>query len=115
MPSGGRIINIGSIFSKMGTRDTAIYDAAKAAQDRLNASWAGELGVSGGITVNTVAPGPVMTDMARTGLKTPKGTPTQLQLSLFSRTRAALCLGTVEDVGDAVLLLVPEKSRWITA
>lgn len=43
MPSGGRIINVGSIFSKMGTKATAIYAAAKAAQDSLTTSWAGEV------------------------------------------------------------------------
>lgn len=31
-----------------------------------------------------------------------------------SLTRAADRAGTTEDIGDAVLLLVNEKSRWIT-
>lgn len=43
MPSGGRIINVGSIVSKMGLSDTAMYAAAKAAQDSLTASWASEV------------------------------------------------------------------------
>lgn len=46
MPRGGRIINIGSIASKMGLHVAAIYAAAKAAQDSLTASWAGEVIIS---------------------------------------------------------------------
>lgn len=40
MPRGGRIINIGSVASKMGPAGLAIYGATKAAQDSLTASWA---------------------------------------------------------------------------
>lgn len=43
MPRGGRIINIGSIASKMGLQVASIYAAAKAAQDSMTASWAGEV------------------------------------------------------------------------
>lgn len=34
--------------------------------------------------------------------------------TLVPMTRAADRVGTVEDIADAVLLLVSEKSRWIT-
>lgn len=44
MPRGGRILNIGTIVSKMGMAVAAVYGAAKAAQDSLTASWAGEVG-----------------------------------------------------------------------
>ena len=43
MPKGGRIINIGSVASKMGKALAAVYAAAKAAQDSLTASWADEV------------------------------------------------------------------------
>lgn len=43
MPKGGRIINIGTVVSKMGMALAAVYAAAKAAQDSLTASWAGEV------------------------------------------------------------------------
>lgn len=33
---------------------------------------------------------------------------------LVPMTRAEERVGTVEDIADAVLLLVSEKSRWIT-
>jgi NAD(P)-dependent dehydrogenase (short-subunit alcohol dehydrogenase family) len=43
MPRGGRIINIGSIASKMGPTSLGIYAAAKVATDSLMATWAMEV------------------------------------------------------------------------
>ena len=43
MPQGGRIINISSIASKQGLGGVSVYSAAKAAQDSLTASFAGEV------------------------------------------------------------------------
>ncbi|KAI1844828.1 hypothetical protein JX266_009056 [Neoarthrinium moseri] len=115
MPRGGRIINIGTISSKQGPQGTPVYAAAKAAQDSLTASWAGELGPSRGITVNTIAPGPVPTDLSRVFLETPEGNPSPMLDTFYSMARAEARLGTPEDIADAVLLLTSEKSRWITA
>jgi NAD(P)-dependent dehydrogenase (short-subunit alcohol dehydrogenase family) len=74
-----------------------------------------QLGKSRGITVNTLAPGPVPTDMSKEYLVAPDGSPTPFQLSMYEQTRAANRVGSVEDLADATLLLVSEKSRWITA
>lgn len=46
MPRGGRIINVGSIASKLGPEVSAVYGASKAAQDSLTASWAGQVSFS---------------------------------------------------------------------
>jgi NAD(P)-dependent dehydrogenase (short-subunit alcohol dehydrogenase family) len=46
MPRGGRIINVGSIASKLGPEVSAVYGAAKAAQDSITASWAGQVSFS---------------------------------------------------------------------
>lgn len=108
MPRGSRIINIGSIASKLGMASTAIYGAAKAAQDSLTYSLAMELGRSRGITVNTVSPGPVGTEAL------PKEVAAKIDRLLVPMTRAEERLGTTNDIADAVLLLVSEKSRWIT-
>ncbi|KAK5168287.1 uncharacterized protein LTR77_006856 [Saxophila tyrrhenica] len=114
MPEGGRIVNVGSIASKVLV-PPPIYSTTKAAMDALTTLWAGELGKSRGITVNTLAPGPVPTDMSTAYLVAPDGSPTDLQRSMYAQTRAADRLGSVEDVADATLLLVSDKSRWITA
>ncbi|KAK4066317.1 uncharacterized protein Triagg1_8149 [Trichoderma aggressivum f. europaeum] len=115
MPRGGRIINVGSIVSKLGPELSAVYAAAKAAQDSLTASWAGQLGRNHGITVNSLAPGPMMTDLAKGVLTTSDGSASELQIGLMAQTRAEARLGTVNDMADAALLLVSEKSRWLTA
>lgn len=115
MPKGGRIINVGSIVSKFIPMGTSIYNTVKVAQDSLTACWAGELGRSHGITVNTLAPGPIPTDISKNTLVLPDGSPTPMMSGLRELTRAEDRVGTVEDVADAALLLVQERSRWITA
>lgn len=40
MPQGGRIINVGSIASKVSNAGTSLYNAAKSAQDSLTACLA---------------------------------------------------------------------------
>ncbi|OAQ98870.1 hypothetical protein LLEC1_07625 [Akanthomyces lecanii] len=128
MPRGGRIINISSTSSKRGNVNISTYAASKAALDSLTWTWAGEgcisppfpihryknrlhfkhLGRSRGITVNAIAPGPVLTELY------PKGHEQALMATEIALTRAELRAGATADIGDAVLLLVNEKSRWIT-
>ncbi|POR38711.1 Uncharacterized protein TPAR_01095 [Tolypocladium paradoxum] len=134
IPQHGRIINIGSVGSKLGLVQFPIYASAKAAMDQLTFSlsrevrlpnqisaphlWARhvallncpQIGRDGkNITVNTVAPGPVVTDLM---LQVPEVEP--IKDYLLSMTRAEERVGTVEDIADAVLLLTSDKSRWIT-
>ncbi|KAH8179324.1 enoyl-(Acyl carrier protein) reductase domain-containing protein [Sarocladium implicatum] len=110
MPQHGRVINIGSVASKMGFYQMGIYGAVKAAMDQLTWTLAQELGRDGkNITVNTVAPGPTLTD---TLPPVPEVEP--MKDFLLSRTRGGDRVTAVEDVADAVLLLASEKSRWIT-
>ncbi|KAJ6786728.1 hypothetical protein PWT90_09666 [Aphanocladium album] len=108
MPPGGRIINVSSTQAKTGNQITFPYAATKAALDNLTWSLAGVLGRSRGITVNSVGPGPVMTDIV------PPEYIEALMQPDIDLTRAAHRAGTPADIGDAVLLLVNEKSRWIT-
>lgn len=53
--------------------------------------------------------------MTKEYLEAPDGSATALRQFFTEQPRAANRLGMVEDVADAVLLLVSEKSRWITA
>ncbi|SCO87822.1 related to 3-oxoacyl-[acyl-carrier-protein] reductase [Fusarium oxysporum] len=108
---GGRIVNISSIASKLGDNYIPVYGASKAALDSLTWSWAKEKdqwGRSKGITVNGVAPGPVLTDAI------PAAIAEEFQRPSIEITRAANRAGTSKDIADAVLLLVSEKARWIT-
>ncbi|KAL7902721.1 hypothetical protein HDV63DRAFT_413210 [Trichoderma sp. SZMC 28014] len=108
MSQGGRIINVGSVASKLGIEP--VYGAAKAAMDALTFSLARDLGSDGKrITINTVMPGPVLTDSLP---PTPEFE--MLKDTLLNMTRAERRFGTVEDIADSVLLFANEKSRWIT-
>ena len=60
---GGRIINISSIVGLSGYRGLSVYSATKASLDGITRSLARELG-SRGITVNSVAPGYMRTEMS---------------------------------------------------
>ena len=53
--------------------------------------------------------------MAAPFLVNPNGTPNPIGTGLAALSRAADRLGSVEDMADAALLFVSEKSRWITA
>lgn len=108
MPRGGRIVNTGSIASKLGFSPVAIYGAAKAAVDALTFAMAMDLGRGYGVTINTVMPGPVDTDAL------PKEVSERIHGALVPLTRAEERVGTVDDIADAVLLICSEKSRWVT-
>lgn len=43
MPSGGRIINVGTVASKLGIKSLPFYSASKAASDSLTFTWAAEV------------------------------------------------------------------------
>ena len=62
--------------------------------------------------MNTVAPGPVVTDEQIKFRSSPGGE--ALTQYMIGRTRAADRLGEIDDVADAVLLVVQEKARFIT-
>ena len=58
---GGAIVNIGSINGLLGMDSSALYGMTKAAIHSLTKYWAAEFGPQG-IRVNTVAPGPTLTN-----------------------------------------------------
>lgn len=67
-----------------------------------------DLGRGYGVTINTVMPGGVSTDAL------PSEVLEKIHGPLVAMTRAEERIDTIEDIGDAVLLLCSEKSRWIT-
>jgi acetoacetyl-CoA reductase/3-oxoacyl-[acyl-carrier protein] reductase len=101
----GRIVNLTSINGLRGKFGQANYSAAKAGLVGLTKSAARELGPKG-ITVNAVAPGMVLTEMA---LAAPE--------EVRARAQAETVLGKLADPADiagAVLFLLSDQARMIT-
>lgn len=101
----GRIVNLSSINGLRGKFGQGNYAASKAGLIGLTKSAARELGPKG-ITVNAVAPGMVLTEMA---LATPE--------EVRTRAQAETALGRLAEPGDiahAVLFLLSDYARMIT-
>ena len=102
----GRIISITSVVGAMGNSGQANYAAAKAGIMGFTKSLASEVG-SRGITVNTVAPGFIQTDMT-------DALPEDQKEALATQIPMAR-LGSVDEIAQAVLFLAGEGASYITA
>ncbi len=101
----GRIVNIASVVGQIGNPGQSNYAAAKAGMIGFSRSLAREIG-SRGITVNTVAPGYIATDMTN---------------ALDEGQREALLaqiplgrLGSPEDIAAAVTYLASNQAAYVT-
>ena len=103
--SWGRIINIGSIASRIGLGGQANYTAAKAGLEGLTRSLAQEYGKRG-ITVNTLNPGFIETDLT-------EDASSQLREALLTRAAIPRSLSP-EAVAGAVVFLASEEAWAIT-
>jgi 3-oxoacyl-[acyl-carrier protein] reductase len=101
----GRIITIGSVVGSTGNPGQVNYSAAKAGVLGFTKSLALEVG-SRDITVNTVAPGFIETDMTN-------ALNDEQRQTIFDRIPMQK-LGTVEDIGSAVIFLASDSAGYIT-
>jgi 3-oxoacyl-[acyl-carrier protein] reductase len=104
---GGRVINIGSTATRVAVSTQIAYTMTKAALDSMAASLANELGPRG-ITVNTVAPGAVRTDMTEVHTSSPEAVAALSSIAALGR------LGEVDDVARLVGFLAGPEAAWIT-
>mgnify|MGYP006267152889 FL=1 len=101
----GRIINISSVVGATGNAGQTNYAAAKAGMVGFSKSMAKEVG-SRGITVNTVAPGFIDTDMTK-----------ELSDDIKNGLLSAIAVGRLgqpEEIAHAVSFLASEQAAYIT-
>jgi acetoacetyl-CoA reductase len=101
----GRIVNISSVNGQAGQFGQTNYSAAKAGLHGFTKALAQE-GARSGITVNTVAPGYIDTDMVRA-----------VQAEVLQKIIARIPvqrLGTAAEVARAVVFLADDEAGFIT-
>ena len=101
----GRIITISSVVGSMGNAGQCNYSATKAGVAGFSRALAKELG-SRNITVNTVAPGFIDTDMTR-GLSDDNREAMLAQIPLAR-------LGSANEIAGVVTFLVSDAAAYIT-
>ena len=105
---GGSIIAISSIAGALGGRFRAAYSASKAGLDMLVRSAADELG-GFDIRINSIRPGIVRSEATAAMF--------DHMPHLIDDYKKNMALGRVgepEEVGDAVVWLASDASRWVT-
>jgi 3-oxoacyl-[acyl-carrier protein] reductase len=102
---GGRIVNIASVTAFTGYSGLSVYSATKASLIGFTRALAREVGRMG-ITVNSVAPGFVETDMT--------GAMGAEQRERIERRSALRRLAGVDDVAAAVEYLLSDSAKNIT-
>ena len=103
----GRIVNISSKAAVVGEPGHVAYSSLKGAILSMTRALAVDLGQFG-ITVNAVAPGPVMTDMLSNAVP---DVAVQKRLVVGAPLER---LGKVEDIAGAALYLASDEADWCT-
>ena len=101
----GRVIQIASINGQKGQYGQANYAAAKAGMHGFTISLAQE-NAKFGITVNTVSPGYIGTDMVM-------AVPEDVRAKIVAQIPTGR-LGTPEEIAYAVAFFIPDEAAWIT-
>ncbi|MFJ9777080.1 SDR family oxidoreductase [Kitasatospora sp. NPDC101157] len=104
---GGRIVNMASAATRIGSPVQIGYSVSKSALAALAAPLANDLGRRG-ITVNTVNPGVILTDMTSAWTSAPEAMAGLESITALGR------IGLPDDVADVVAFLAGPQGRWVT-
>ena len=109
-PSGGSIINIGSMGSQLNSPNTSIYTATKSALDAITRVLAKELGPKK-IRVNSINPGATATEGARAvGVI---GVGSDIEKQLVAMTPLGR-IGQPSDIAPIAVFLASDEASWLT-
>ena len=102
----GRIVNVASIGGQWGGRNQIHYAASKAGLINLTTSLA-KLYSKNGITINTISPGLVKTEMIANELKTTSGKNKIKQIPIGR-------IADTDEVANVVNFLCSDEASYIT-
>ena len=105
-PTGGSVINIGSVVGSMPQAAGTVYAATKGAVDTISIALSKELGPRN-IRVNSLNPGAVLTEGAQEIFKGDFRTMVE-KITPLGR------IGQPEDIGKVAVFLASDDSYWIT-
>lgn len=103
----GRIVNIAS-RAALGKSSRTVYSMTKAGMIGMGRTWALEMAAAG-VTVNSIAPGPIATDFFH-GANDPAAASTQALLASIPVGR----MGQAQDVAHAIAYFLDERSGFVT-
>jgi 3-oxoacyl-[acyl-carrier protein] reductase len=109
-PSGGSIINIGSLASQLFPANQSIYTATKSAVDAITRALAKELG-SKMIRVNSINPGATATEGARAAGVIGVGSDFEKQLLAMTPLGR---IGQPSDIASIAVFLTSDEAGWLT-
>ncbi|KAI0766637.1 NAD-P-binding protein [Trametes elegans] len=107
MTAGGRIIFFSTSLAHASTitPEYLVYASTKGAVEQLSRVLAKDLGARG-ITVNTVSPGPIDTDLFRNGKS-------EQQINFIAGLHPQKRLGTANEVSNVVSFLASDEASWV--
>ncbi len=106
--AGGRVVNLSSIAAFAGLPNLVAYNCTKAGLDAMTRTMAVEYGPAG-ITVNSIAPGTITTEMVQQMMDTNPA----LAEKFVSRTAIGR-VGTVDEAAWPIVFLLSDAAAFMT-